>query len=150
MNSVIENIRQGVSYHVGGDFEHAIGAYQSALKLDNDNATAHNNLGFVFGQQGQWDYDVTTQDTNSFQHEVNSTIPAGQWNANLRRVIRHEIDQLSVISSSRGGSSYALWTDSSPENTNNDLPPLLIYTTEQRDFEQDSKEEETKVKRICN
>jgi tetratricopeptide (TPR) repeat protein len=47
-------LRSGIHAHQQGDLAEAARLYQAALDLDTDNASAHNNLGFVHGQQQQW------------------------------------------------------------------------------------------------
>ena len=54
MNTITEVLEQGVKAHTQGDLETAVSSYQSALELDKTNATAHNNLGFVYAQLEQW------------------------------------------------------------------------------------------------
>lgn len=49
-----EQLKAGVQAHVRGNLIAAANAYKTVLELDQANATAHNNLGFVYGQQGQW------------------------------------------------------------------------------------------------
>lgn len=55
MMNIVEVIKQGVEAHTQGDLQSAVSSYQSALEMDEANATAHNNLGFVYGQLAQWD-----------------------------------------------------------------------------------------------
>src|SRR5262245_26443621 len=43
---------QGAWQHLSGDIEGARASYLAALERDPDNATAHNNLGFLLAQQG--------------------------------------------------------------------------------------------------
>ncbi len=54
MHTIEELLRAGIDAHGRGDLAEAMQLYQSALELDADNASAHNNLGFVLGQQQQW------------------------------------------------------------------------------------------------
>ena len=44
---------RGARSHLEGDLEGAKAAYLAALELDRDNATAHNNLGFLLAQEGK-------------------------------------------------------------------------------------------------
>jgi tetratricopeptide (TPR) repeat protein len=45
---------QGTQLHMQGKLAKAADCYQQALALDDDNATSHNNLGFLLAQQRQW------------------------------------------------------------------------------------------------
>lgn len=54
MHTINDLLKEGVSAHQTGDLAEATRLYQAALELDADNASAHNNLGFVLGQQQQW------------------------------------------------------------------------------------------------
>lgn len=54
MNSVTEFIQNGVQAHERGNINEAIYAYQSAIDMDQKNATAHNNIGFAYGQIKEW------------------------------------------------------------------------------------------------
>jgi len=47
-------LREGVIAHQAGNLAEAARLYLAALELDADNASAHNNLGFVLAQQQQW------------------------------------------------------------------------------------------------
>ena len=49
--SALDQIKEGVAAHVQGNLRGAESAYLTALSIDNTNATAHNNLGFVYGQE---------------------------------------------------------------------------------------------------
>lgn len=51
---ILQQLRAGVAAHTRGNLPAAENAYKAVLSLDQANATAHNNLGFVYGQQGQW------------------------------------------------------------------------------------------------
>ena len=55
MNTAIEQIRAGVEAHLNGNLKAAESAYLAALTVDAANATAHNNLGFIYGQCQRWD-----------------------------------------------------------------------------------------------
>jgi Flp pilus assembly protein TadD len=55
MNTAIEQIRAGVGAHLNGNLKAAESAYLAALTVDAANATAHNNLGFIYGQCQRWD-----------------------------------------------------------------------------------------------
>ncbi|VAX10388.1 hypothetical protein MNBD_GAMMA25-1431, partial [hydrothermal vent metagenome] len=48
MSGIIEQIELGVKHHLTGDLESALNAYLAALEMDPDNASAHNNLGFIY------------------------------------------------------------------------------------------------------
>ncbi|AHE99897.1 tetratricopeptide repeat protein [Thioalkalivibrio paradoxus] len=50
-----DHIEEGVRHHLAGELEAAASAYRAALELEADNATAHNNLGFIYGQQQRWE-----------------------------------------------------------------------------------------------
>lgn len=52
---VQQQLKAGVDAHLHGNLLGAESAYQAVLQLDSNNATAHNNLGFVYGQQSRWD-----------------------------------------------------------------------------------------------
>ena len=54
MTMITDVIEQGVKAHTQGDLLGAVSSYQTALELDEANATAHNNLGFVYAQLEQW------------------------------------------------------------------------------------------------
>jgi len=45
--------RQGVEQHLSGRLNEAVHTYQQALDLDADNATTHNNIGFLLAQVGK-------------------------------------------------------------------------------------------------
>jgi Flp pilus assembly protein TadD len=49
-----EQLKAGVEAHRRGNLIAAKSAYKSVITLDDNNATAHNNLGFVHGQEGEW------------------------------------------------------------------------------------------------
>lgn len=49
-----EQIKAGVDAHLKGNLRGAESAYLAALAMDARNATAHNNLGFVYGQEKRW------------------------------------------------------------------------------------------------
>jgi Flp pilus assembly protein TadD, contains TPR repeats len=51
---IIELIAQGAQFHQHGKLSKAADCYRQALALDERNATAHNNLGFLLAQQKQW------------------------------------------------------------------------------------------------
>ena len=55
MNTAIEQIKAGVEAHLNGNLRAAESAYLAALTVDSENATAHNNLGFIYGQCQRWD-----------------------------------------------------------------------------------------------
>jgi len=55
MSSIEQQLQQGVKAHVNGNLRAAESAYRAVLALDPENATAHNNLGFIYGQQQRWD-----------------------------------------------------------------------------------------------
>ena len=55
MNTVNEHIERGVRAHMAGNLTDAESAYKDALAFDGENATAHNNIGFVYGQQRRWE-----------------------------------------------------------------------------------------------
>ena len=54
MTTIETLLKEGIHAHQTGDLAEAARLYQAALELDADNASAHNNLGFVLGQQQQW------------------------------------------------------------------------------------------------
>lgn len=54
MDTIDALLKEGINAHRNGDLAQAERLYQQALELDTDNASAHNNLGFVLGQQQQW------------------------------------------------------------------------------------------------
>src|SRR5262249_54067642 len=54
METVETLLQRGVSAHRSGALDEAAQLYQAALDLDAENASAHNNLGFVLGQQQQY------------------------------------------------------------------------------------------------
>ena len=54
MSDITQVIEKGVKAHTEGDLQTAVNAYQAALEMDNNHATVHNNLGFLYGQMGQW------------------------------------------------------------------------------------------------
>ncbi len=53
-NKIQQQLFAGVEAHVRGNLLAAESAYKAVLSLDDENATAHNNLGFIYGQQGNW------------------------------------------------------------------------------------------------
>ncbi len=59
MSMINEEIQRGVKAHLEGNLNGAELAYQSALEIDSNNATVHNNLGFVYGQQQRWSEAIT-------------------------------------------------------------------------------------------
>ncbi|MEJ2076227.1 MAG: tetratricopeptide repeat protein [Reinekea sp.] len=54
MTTVIEQIKTGVEAHLNGNLKAAESAYRTAISLDEQNATAYNNLGFVCAQLKRW------------------------------------------------------------------------------------------------
>jgi len=55
MNVENDEVTRGVQEHLAGNLVGAESAYKTALQRDENNATAHNNLGFIYGQQGRWE-----------------------------------------------------------------------------------------------
>ncbi|MCQ8103704.1 tetratricopeptide repeat protein [Methylomonas sp. SURF-2] len=51
---LIELIAQGAQLHLQGKLSKAADCYRQALEIDADNATSHNNLGFLLAQQRHW------------------------------------------------------------------------------------------------
>ena len=49
-----EQLTAAVQAHVRGNLSAAENAYKAVLSLNANHATAHNNLGFVYGQKGEW------------------------------------------------------------------------------------------------
>ncbi len=49
-----EQLTAAVQAHVRGNLSAAESAYKAVLSLNANHATAHNNLGFVYGQKGEW------------------------------------------------------------------------------------------------
>jgi len=49
-----EQLKAGVQAHVRGNLSAAESAYKAVITLDEKNATAHNNLGFIYGQKSEW------------------------------------------------------------------------------------------------
>jgi tetratricopeptide (TPR) repeat protein len=49
-----DQLKAGVQAHVRGNLSAAESAYKAVLSIDEKNATAHNNLGFVYGQKSEW------------------------------------------------------------------------------------------------
>lgn len=49
-----DQLKAGVQAHVRGNLSAAESAYKAVLSIDEKNATAHNNLGFVYGQKNEW------------------------------------------------------------------------------------------------
>lgn len=45
---------QGTQFHLQGKLNKAAECYRQVLAIDTENATAHNNLGFLLAQQRQW------------------------------------------------------------------------------------------------
>lgn len=56
---IIELNAQGTQYHLNGRLSKAADCYRQALLIDPDNATSHNNLGFLLAQQHQWKEGLT-------------------------------------------------------------------------------------------
>jgi len=54
MNALNDLLREGVIAHQSGNLTEAARLYRAALELDADNASAHNNLGFVLAQRQEW------------------------------------------------------------------------------------------------
>lgn len=50
-----EQLKAGVQAHVRGNLSAAESAYKAVLTVDDKNATAHNNLGFIYGQKSEWE-----------------------------------------------------------------------------------------------
>lgn len=53
-NIIQEQLKAGVQAHVRGNLSAAESAYKAVLSVDEKNATAHNNLGFIYGQKSEW------------------------------------------------------------------------------------------------
>lgn len=51
---IIELNAEGTRYHLHGKLSKAADCYRRALLIEPDNATSHNNLGFLLAQQHQW------------------------------------------------------------------------------------------------
>ena len=68
ISSVNDQIEAGVKAHLAGNLLEAESAYKIALNLDNNNATVHNNIGFIYGQQKRWD--DALNHLKIFLHEV--------------------------------------------------------------------------------
>ncbi len=49
-----QQLKSGVDAHLRGNLAAAESAYKTVLSIDEKNVTAHNNLGFIYGQQGEW------------------------------------------------------------------------------------------------
>jgi tetratricopeptide (TPR) repeat protein len=49
-----DQLKAGVQAHVRGNLSAAESAYKAVITLDDKNATAHNNLGFIYGQKSEW------------------------------------------------------------------------------------------------
>jgi len=54
MTTITDVLKKGIDAHSHGDLQAAVSSYQAALAMDEANATAHNNLGFVYAQLAQW------------------------------------------------------------------------------------------------
>lgn len=50
-----ELVNQGAALHLNGHLSAAMEKYEAAIKIDDQNATAHNNLGYVLAQEGKYD-----------------------------------------------------------------------------------------------
>ena len=63
--------------------------------------------------EGRWFFPATSHDLQVFYREADSPIPLRKWNTELRKAVRHEIEQLSRQTpnqESQGTSSYAAWS----------------------------------------
>lgn len=92
MSTVNEQLQQGVKAHMNGNLRAAESAYQAVLALDSENATAHNNLGFIYGQEERWDEAMlhlrTALEKNPASSMAHSNLgqvlaACGQWNDGL-------------------------------------------------------------------
>lgn len=96
-------------------------------------------------QEGNWEFEVSAQDLLFLRNECSHKVPAKQWADDVRRAIRHAIEQMSRGPSGRtpystGGSTITLESRSAlAMSIGNDFPPEhIVVLKETDDVEQDT------------